>query len=103
MEERNIDKYAYLCVAVVLIILSASLFQPDAEGSVAEDDGMLGIAYDVRTSPKGYMFSFEDNKGETIRCFSYDEPMNDTIYIIKGNASDDGGMFFVKDMQRSGR
>jgi hypothetical protein len=100
MKEKEADKYVYLCIAVALILLSTLFFQPNIKEDTTENTGILGITYDVRVSAKGYTFSFEDVKGETTRCFSYDEPDEDTIYVVKGNVFEDGSMFFVKDMQR---
>jgi hypothetical protein len=100
MKNRGSIKYVYLCVAVVLIILSTLFFQSDTEDNGSDSTGILGVVYDIRTSAKGYTFSFEDTEGKTIRCFSYDEPANNVVYAIKGETSYDGSMLFIRSMQR---
>jgi hypothetical protein len=78
--------------------LSTLIFQPNAKENTTENTEILGVVYDVHTSAKGYVFSFENTEGESIRCFYYDEPINEAVYVIKGDLSDDGGMFFIKSM-----
>ena len=86
-----------LCISVVFIIGIAMITSPEYEEK--EEKGITGLVFDVHGTEKGFTFSFEDTKGSNMRCFSYDKPMNDEVYIIKGSFSSDGNMFFIKEMR----
>jgi hypothetical protein len=64
-----------------------------------EEKGITGLVFDIHKTERGFTFSFEDTKGSDMRCFYYDEPVNNGIYSIKGSLSSDGNMFFVKEMK----
>jgi len=90
-------KYPLLCISVVFIIGITMITSPEYE----EEKGMIGLVFDINKTEKGFTFSFEDTKGCHMRCFSYNEPINNEIYIIKGNFSSDGNMFFIDEMKLS--
>jgi len=64
-------------------------------GGEPEDNEIIGIAYDVKQTQSGYTFSLDDTDGSTMRCFARTEPVEFEVYIIRGELSDDGGIFFV--------
>ncbi|MDR0888065.1 MAG: hypothetical protein LBM39_02635 [Candidatus Methanoplasma sp.] len=101
MKKNDTRKYIYLCASVIMIILLALFVQPNIEDNTHQEENneILGVVYDIRMSAKGYTFSFEDTEGKNIRCFSYDEPVDNGVYNIKGDMSDDGNMFFINNMQ----
>jgi hypothetical protein len=88
-------KYPLLCISVVFIVGIAMITSPEYE----EEKGIIGLVFDIHKTEKGFTFSFEDTNGSNMRCFSYNEPLNNEIYIIKGNFSSDGNMFFIKEMK----
>ncbi|MDR0523949.1 MAG: hypothetical protein LBG62_05970 [Candidatus Methanoplasma sp.] len=92
-------KHILLCASV---FLSASVYFV-AEKDIAidrshdVDDGwILGVAYDLRESPRGFVFSLERTDGSSMRCFSFDEIEAGRACEVRGEWSADGGMFFVR-------
>ncbi|MCL1810789.1 MAG: hypothetical protein FWG41_00995 [Methanomassiliicoccaceae archaeon] len=91
------DRYSLLCISVSVIILMMVFVNGDEPGT--EDEDIIGIAYDIRSTQSGYSFSFEDTGGGKIRCFTRTEPVEYGIYSINGGFSDDGGMFFINSIR----
>lgn len=85
------DRYFLLCVSVAFIILFSSFLLP------VQEQGEVGVVSDIRETSSGYTFDF-DSESSSLRCFSKEKPLNGAVYVIKGNLSDDGMMFFVSSM-----
>jgi len=91
-----IEKYTLLCVSVLFIVIIATLTSSNIiQNEYDEDERSIGIVYDIRKTEKGFSFYFEDIEGSKMKCFSYDEPVNNGLYKIRGNLSNDGNMFFI--------
>ncbi len=89
-----LDRYSLLCISVGLVVLTLVMFEPDDP----DNDDIIGIAYDVNVTEKGYTFEFDDPNGVRMRCFFSDVPESNMLYRINGRSSDDGNMFFVSSM-----
>lgn len=95
--ERKIDRYVLLCTAAVFTILMSMVFT-DSSSHEAKDEESLGIAYDVRESPKGFVFQFQDSEGNSIKCF-YSKEIKEGTYYLKGRMSEDGSILFVSSVK----
>lgn len=89
------DRYFLLCVSVAFVILASTF----VSGEVIEsDDGTVGIIYEVKESAKGYVFLFQNTKGESMKCY-FQKQVSEGTYSIKGRFSDDRTIFFVSSAQ----
>ena len=93
---KKIDRYSLLCFSVSIIILMTVFIEADEPN---KDEGIIGIAHDVKATLNGYTFYLEDSDGGEIRCFVRSEPTEFEIYEVKGSISDDGSMLFVSSMR----
>ncbi|MDR1690245.1 MAG: hypothetical protein LBR42_00185 [Candidatus Methanoplasma sp.] len=93
---KVLDRYSLLCISVSLMIMMTILMSSD---DLSDEEGILGIAYDVRETQNGYTFHFDDAAGDTKRCFSRVEPNEYDVYLIEGIMSEDGGMFFISSLE----
>jgi len=93
---KRIDRYSLLCFSVAAIIMLAVFMNSEEP---AEDKGMIGIAFDIKTTQNGYTFFLEDSDGGKIKCFVRSEPVEKEIYEIKGTFSEDGSILFVSSMK----
>jgi len=89
------DKYFLLCISVVIIIFVTTYINIETDEN---DDSIIGIVYDINESSKGFTFYFQDVFGNIIKCFSYDKPLNNIVYSLRGSVSSDNNIFFVSDM-----
>ncbi|MDY0223786.1 MAG: hypothetical protein RBR05_00095 [Candidatus Methanomethylophilaceae archaeon] len=89
------DKYFLLCISVIMIIFITSYINI---GTNESDDSIVGIVYDINESSKGFTFYFQDVFGNITKCFSYDKPLNNIVYLLKGSMSSDNNIFFVSEM-----
>jgi len=92
---KKIDRYSLLCFSVAAIILLAVFINTEEP---AEENGIIGIAYDVKQTQNGFTFFIEDVDGGKIKCFVRSEPAEMQIYEIKGTFSEDGSIMFVSSM-----
>jgi len=92
---KRIDRYSLLCFSVAAMILLAAFVNTDEP---AEERGVVGIAYDVKTTQNGYTFFIEDVDGGKMKCFVRSLPIEREIYEIKGTLSEDGSIMFVSSM-----
>jgi hypothetical protein len=93
---KILDRYSLLCASVALILF-LTIFITNEEP--IEEKDIVGIVHDIKETVNGYTFSFEDSKGEKIKCFFKAEPCEYSVYMVKGTFSDDGSMLFVSNMK----
>jgi hypothetical protein len=93
------DRYSLFCISVSLIILIAALTNAEEPAPEPEDEPIIGIVFDIKSSQSGFTFTIEDTKGIKTRCFARAEPAEFGVYAVKGDFSDDGSMLFVSDME----
>ena len=91
---KHSDKYFLLCIIVIITLVSMMIVHPMDD----TNDTMVGIVSDCSSSQNGYVFSFTDCSGESIRCFSRSMPYNESIYEINGSFSKDNSIFFVTEL-----
>ncbi|MDR3205804.1 MAG: hypothetical protein LBT41_01705 [Candidatus Methanoplasma sp.] len=94
------DRYVILAlstVAVAVLTLVVAPGDPSSDHEIGKE--AVGIVFDIRESANGYTFSFEDADGAKRRCYYSEMPVDDGVYAIVGNTSEDGKMFFVREMR----
>ena len=86
------DRYFLFSIVVAVIIMVSFSINPN------EDNGIVGIAFDVKEGQNGYTFTLEDTNGNSIRCFTKDVPYENHLYKIKGTFSDDNTILFISSI-----
>ena len=86
-----IRKYSLIAIAIVFFILLFAYYSDERNAGYQ----FTGIIHDVKSSTNGYIF-FIDTADQTIRCFSSEQPNELGLYSIRGNFSDDRGIFFIE-------
>lgn len=91
------DKYFLICVSsVLLLVLAWSAINTDNDENTERIS--IGIVFNVRETDSGFVFSIEMSDGTIQRCYYSTEPEEFGLYSVKGDFSDDGKMFFIKEM-----
>lgn len=90
------DKYFLLCLITCFVLVGFSFSYE--EDSKNEQVNPIGVVTDVNESSKGYVFEFEDSKGNQIHCFSKTKPKIKAVCEIEGKYSGDGSIFFVSQI-----
>lgn len=91
------DKYFIILISLVLVfILAWSVLDTKTENK--DCDRMLGIAFDVRETESGFVFSVEISDGSSYRCFYEECPDELGVYFFYGNFSQDKGLIFLEKM-----
>jgi hypothetical protein len=91
------DKYFLFSVSIAIIILLSSNFISD------DENGIIGIAFDVKQGQNGYTFNLEDTDGKIIRCFTKEIPEENCLYKIKGDYSEDNTILFISSISALNR
>ena len=86
------NRYTLFAFVMILVILVMTMFEGTENGS-----SIIGYADDIHQSENGYTFTINDANDNNIRAFSRTE-VDDSIHTFKGNYSQDGGMFFVDEI-----
>lgn len=87
-----VNRYVILAVSIISLVSVIMVFTDDGEDSFDH----TGIVHDIRASTSGFTFEIDVSTG-TLRCFSYESPVEMGHYGIRGSASDT--MFFVSSME----
>ncbi|MDR3282550.1 MAG: hypothetical protein LBS92_02935 [Candidatus Methanoplasma sp.] len=95
------DRYVLLAVSVVIVmILTIVVASPrSASDSGMGEEEIVGVVFDIKESAKGYTFTLEDTSGAGRRCYFPEMPVDDGVYAVTGEVSEDGMMFFVRQMR----
>ncbi len=63
-----------------------------------ESDRVLGIAFDVRETENGFVFSVETSDASLFKCFYEKCPDDLGVYFFYGDFSKDNELIFLKNM-----
>lgn len=91
------DKYFIISASLALVLVLAWSVSDEEK----ENDGghrALGIAFDIKETENGFVFSAEMSDGSSYRCFYKDRPDELGIYFFYGDFSEDSGLIFLKKM-----
>lgn len=82
----------------LFLVLLFSLIWVSVNGEEENKENTEGIVHDVRKTENGFVFLMDFSDGTTQKCFSREKPKNMSVYRVNGEYSEDGSMFFVKNM-----
>jgi hypothetical protein len=90
------DRYFIISISLLSVFMIAwSVSDARTEG---ESDRVLGIAFDVRETENGFVFSVETSDGSLFKCFYEKCPDDLGVYFFYGDFSKDNELIFLKNM-----
>ena len=95
----NLLKDKYFVTGLFLILLF-SLVWISFNMEEKNDGDIEGVVYDIRKTENGFVFMTDLSDGNTQKCFFNEKPESMMVYRMKGSFSEDGNIFFVKNMVR---
>ncbi len=90
------DRYFLICVSISLVILVSFFVIPDEDDK--DQEIQYGFVYEIKESSNGYVFQFQNTDNDIMKCYYQYEP-KEAFYMMEGNISDDGSIFFVSYMK----
>lgn len=87
------DRYSLLAVAIIIVIVSISMFDQSVDGK----ESMIGFADDVNEKDNGFIFFINDCDGNRMKAYCDQRP-DDDLHSFIGRYSDDRNIFFVSDI-----
>lgn len=90
------DRYFLICISISLVIIISFFVIPDEDDQ--DQKFQYGFVYEIKESSNGYVFQFQNMDNHSMKCYYQYEP-KETFYMIGGNISDDGSIFFVDYME----
>lgn len=88
----SMSRYTVLGISIIMVA-GIFVFFTDTDNL---DFDYTGIVSDVKEGSSGYTFHLNMSNGESIRCFSTEEPVDLGYYAVIGDFSDDGNILFTK-------
>jgi len=90
------DRYFLICISIFLVILVSFFVIPNEDNK--DQKIQYGFVYGIKESSNGYVFQFQNMDNDIMKCYYQYEP-KETFYMMEGNISDDGSIFFVSYMK----
>lgn len=85
-----------MTIGLAVVVLVGSFLVLSDEDVVEYD--YTGIIHGIKETTNGFTFYIDVSNGDSIRCFSKEEPADLGYYGVCGSLSDDGTIFFVSHM-----